>query len=130
MLVHIAFRKLIAEPDQILAQHGLSRVHHRIMFIIGRNPGLSISDLLDQLQVSRQALHRPLKQLTDLDLVETQPLPENRRIHQLLLTKKGAILEDRVSGLQRDYCEAAFSAENHEAEMSWRRIMARLGHGT
>ena len=48
-----SYRAFTAKPDEMLARRGLSRVHHRILFFIARNPGLSVSQLLAALGVTR-----------------------------------------------------------------------------
>ena len=57
-LFYFAYRSFTAVPDQILQDKGLGRVHHRILYFVGRNPGLNINELLTILQVSKQALMR------------------------------------------------------------------------
>ena len=44
-----AYRAFTAKPDEMLARRGLSRVHHRILFFISHQPGLSVSELLIRL---------------------------------------------------------------------------------
>ena len=40
-LFYFAYRAFTSRPDRILAQRGLGRVHHRILYFVGRNPGLT-----------------------------------------------------------------------------------------
>ena len=126
-LLFFAFRNLTAAPDRILAARGLSRVHHRILYFVRRNPGLGPGDLLRILRVSKQALARPLRDLTGQGLLEAESVPENRRRKRLALTAAGVRLERRISGLQRRRFAAAFAATGPSAARSWRRVMSLLG---
>ena len=128
-LMHVAFRHLVSEPDRLLADAGLNRSHHRILHVIVRNPGLTISDLLDTLIISRQALHRPLRALIDRGLVRAAPDPDNRRLVRLRVTRAGAGLVQRLSGHQRRIMAAAFKASGPKAERAWRAVMTRLASG-
>jgi DNA-binding MarR family transcriptional regulator len=123
-LLHFGFREVVAEPDRLLARRGFSRVHHRILFFVARNRSLSVGQLLAILDVSKQALHRPLAQLREAGLIEALAAPENRRLKLLQLTKKGAHFEDQLSGLQRDRFAAAFADSG--GEIGWRAVMQRL----
>ena len=58
-LMHFGHRRLVEEPDRMLARQGLGRVHHRVLYWVGRVPGLKVGDLLPILEVSKQALNRP-----------------------------------------------------------------------
>ena len=60
---YFGYRAFTAPPDRILDQRGLGRVHHRILYFVGRNPQISVNTLLGLLSVSKQALNAPLRQL-------------------------------------------------------------------
>ncbi len=126
-LLHFAFRTSVAEPDKILAAHGLGRVHHRILYFVRRNPGLSVGDLLAILDVTKQSLHRPMAELVEAGLVTAERSPESRRTKVLALTRRGARLEDRLSGLQRAGFEAALATVSSAGERAWRTVMWEVG---
>lgn len=128
-LFHFAFRAFTARPDEILAERGLARVHHRILYFVARRPGQRISELLETLGVSKQALHGPLRQLVAAGLVQTAADPDDRRGRRLSLTDDGKALEAKLSATQRDILARAFRGQGAEAEAGWRAVMAQLaGH--
>jgi DNA-binding MarR family transcriptional regulator len=124
--LHFAFRAVIAKPDALLAERGLSRVHHRILYFIGRHPGLSVNELLALLGVSKQSLNAPLRQLTKLALIEAKADPRDRRIKRLTLTDEGLGLEKELSGDQRQRFARAFEIVGREGEITWHQIMKLL----
>ncbi|MDX2268864.1 MAG: MarR family transcriptional regulator [Bryobacter sp.] len=125
-LFHFAWRSIVATPDKILARHGLSRVHHRILYFIRRNPNLSVNGLVDILGTSKQALHPALRALQERKLVVALPSPEDRRVRRLSLTPKGKQFEEVLSGDQRERLERAFLALGPAKERAWREMMARI----
>jgi DNA-binding MarR family transcriptional regulator len=126
VLLHFAFRAVVAEPDARLAELGLGRVHHRALFFIARTPGLRVMDLLATLNVSKQALHLPLKELVRQKLVQSRAEPGNRRERRLRLTAAGRALERRLSGQQRRAFAAAFRKAGPGAARGWRSVMRAL----
>jgi DNA-binding MarR family transcriptional regulator len=128
-LIHFAFRKIIKEPDRLLAKRGLGRVHHRVLFFVARRPGVSVGDLLAILDVSKQSLHRPMHDLLRAALLESSPDPKNRRVKRLHLTARGRAFEAKLSGIQRRLFARAFAAHGPSAERQWRAIMSALGDG-
>ena len=124
--LHFAFRRVIARPDAILLEHGLSRLHHRILYFVGRNRGLSISDLLAILNITKQSLNAPLRQLLQRDFIVFVPDETDRRIKRLVLTHSGAILENEISGDQRARFEKVFQQVGPECELAWRKVMGLL----
>ena len=62
-LLFFGYRAFTDRPDRILERRGLGRVHHRILYFVGRNPQVSVKGLLEILAVSKQALSAPLRRL-------------------------------------------------------------------
>jgi DNA-binding MarR family transcriptional regulator len=126
-LMHFGFRKLVEEPDRILERRGLGRVHHRILYFVRSRAGPSVGELLHILGVTKQALHRPLRQLSEQGLVSSEHDPHDRRIRRLRLTPAGTRLEARISGNQRKRFQRIFESSGPEAERGWRLVMEMLG---
>lgn len=129
-LMHFGFRKLIEKPDQLLAKRGMGRMHHRLLYFIGRNEGLSVTELTEILQISKQALHRPLTQLVSRELVSSQADTRDGRIRRLTLTRKGRALEIRLSRMQRNQFRRVFALVSKREERAWREVMRLLMQST
>jgi DNA-binding MarR family transcriptional regulator len=125
-LFHFAFRAFTAKPDQLLEARGLQRVHHRILYFVGRNPEIRVSGLLAILGVTKQALHAPLRQLMAMNLIQDAPDPADKRGKCLSLTAEGAKLESALSGAQRKLMNQTFEQAGAEGEQAWRRVMEQL----
>lgn len=126
VLFYLAYRTFTDKPDQILSNYHLQRVHHRILFFVGHFPGLTIQQLLTVLEVSKQALHRPLKQLVELGLIRYTPAIHDKRSRLLTLTDAGQALEQELSGGQRQFLDQIFQTAGEGAEEAWVHIMAAL----
>jgi DNA-binding MarR family transcriptional regulator len=125
-LLYFGYREFTAGPDRILEQRGLNRVHHRILYFVGRNDAISVNALLAILNVSKQALNAPLRKLVRLGLVSNDPAPFDRRVKQLRLTAHGRRLERRLTGTQMRQLSRVFKAAGSDAEAGWRKVMKRL----
>ena len=126
-LFFFAYRAFTARPDEILGKRGLSRVHHRIIHFVGRNPGLSVNDLLKMLGVSKQALNAPLRQLIEMRLISAKNADHDRRFKRLHLTPECRPLESQLSGTQMEHLEKVFTRMGPAKEKAWREIMREIG---
>ncbi len=124
-LLHFAFRNVTAKADAALAKRGMGRVHHRILYFIRRNSGISVGDLLGTLGITKQSLHRPLQELVDEGFVTSVRSEENRRTKELALTKAGVAMERSLSGPQRALFAKVFAGAPAAAE-PWARLMNDL----
>jgi len=123
---YFGYRAFTAPPDRILEQRGLGRVHHRILYFVGRNPQISVNALLALLDVSKQALNAPLRQLIEMRLVAIATAEYDRRVRQLTLSASGAKLEAQLTSTQMKLLQAAFDRAGSEAERGWLQVMRNL----
>ncbi len=125
--LHFGFRAVTAHPDERLKALGYSRVHHRILYFVGRNPGCSVNELLRIMRVSKQYLNRPLRQLVEDGYIQAGQDKRDRRVKRLRLTRKGRRLEERLTGEQRTQLAEVFDRAGPQAEAGWRKVMELLG---
>jgi DNA-binding MarR family transcriptional regulator len=125
-LFFFAYRAFTSRPDQLLAERGLGRVHHRILYFVGRHPRIAVSALLGVLGVSKQALNAPLRQLIEMQLVAVEAGEHDRRVKQLSLTESGQQLEDELTSIQTQHLAAAFAQAGITAEAGWRQAMQAI----
>jgi len=123
---YFGYRAFTSQPDRILAQRGLGRVHHRILYFVGRNPGLSVNELLTILEVTKQALNAPMRQLVEMRLVAITTAEHDRRVRQLALTPGGKKLEAQLTGTQLKQLQAVFEQAGESAEAGWFQVMQKL----
>lgn len=83
--------------DARLAENGLGRAHYRALYFIARQPGLTISDLLALLGITKQSLGRVIKEMEARALLATRPGNRDRRQKELRLTPKDASSKARSS---------------------------------
>jgi len=91
-LLFFAYRDFTSDPDQILADYGFGRAHHRVLHFVNRRPGLTVAELLDVLKITKQSLARVLKQLIDTGHIVQVQGPRDRRQRELYPTAKGRAL--------------------------------------
>ncbi len=125
-LFYFAYRAFTDGPDHILEERGLGRVHHRILYFVGRNPQTTVNALLEILDVSKQALHAPLRQLVERQLVVMQPDEKDRRFKRLSLTSEGKKLEARLTGAQMKLLSAVFNATGDRSQTAWKTVMREM----
>lgn len=122
-LLFFGYRDFIAEPDQILAEKGLGRAHHRVIYFVGRYPGMTVSDLLGILRITKQSLSRVLSQLIEQDYVDQREGEQDRRQRLLSLTDKGKTLEGQLTENQRRRIARAFKEAGAEAVEGFEKVM-------
>jgi DNA-binding MarR family transcriptional regulator len=125
-LLFFAYRDFVGEPDRLLERHSFGRAHHRVIHFINRHPGLTVAELLDILEITKQSLARVLKDLIQGDFVEQKAGSEDRRQRRLSLTPKGAALADALAAMQDQRIGRAIAAIGPEHRPIIARFLAEL----
>ncbi|ARJ64720.1 MarR family transcriptional regulator [Magnetospirillum sp. ME-1] len=125
-LLFFAYRDFTAEPDAILGEYGFGRAHHRVIYFVGRHPGITVSDLLEILRITKQSLSRVLGQLVAETFIVQRPGVRDRRQRLLELTEKGVELERLLTERQRARIARAYREAGAEAVEGFRKVMLGL----
>ena len=99
-LLFYAYRDFTSEADSILSEIGLGRAHHRVLYFVGKYSGMTVSDLLSILRITKQSLSRVLSHLIAEEYVRQQIGDTDKRQRLLFLTSKGSALEARLTDIQ------------------------------
>ncbi|MBP2303465.1 MarR family winged helix-turn-helix transcriptional regulator [Azospirillum picis] len=122
-LLFYAYREFTAEPDEILAEIGFGRAHHRVIYFVGRYPKITVSELLGILKITKQSLSRVLGELVRQGFIDQQTGARDRRQRLLELTEKGVELERQLSETQRQRIARAYRMAGAEAVEGFRKVM-------
>ena len=56
--IFYVYRETYSDPKKILKKHSFGTAHHRAIHLIERHEGLTVSDLLNKLKITKQSLNR------------------------------------------------------------------------
>jgi DNA-binding MarR family transcriptional regulator len=122
-LMYYGWRGMTLSADQYLATLGLSRPHHRILYVVARQPDISIGALIEILGISKQAVNRPLNLLLQRKLLTSTRSTEQHRSKLLRLTAAGKRVEQRASGYERKVLREAFDRVGSPGAAAWMAVM-------
>ena len=122
-LLFYAYRDFTGEPDAMLAEYKFGRAHHRAIYFVGRNPQITVSELLTILKITKQSLSRVLSELVKQGFVTQRAGRRDRRQRLLELTAKGHELERRLSESQRNRIAEAYRQAGAEAVEGYRKVL-------
>lgn len=122
-LLFYAYRDFTAEPDSMLAHLNMGRAHHRVIYFVGRHAGITVTELLRILKITKQSLSRVLGQLIRDAYIEQRQGKVDRRQRLLYLTEKGVQLEHELTANQRARIAKAYRAASAEAVDGYRKVL-------
>ena len=125
-LLYFAYQDFIRDADKILAEYGFGRAHHRAIHFVNSNPGITVSELLSILKVTKQSLSRVLGQLVRDGFIVQLKSEGDRRQRLLKLTPRGVELERRLSEIQRRKIAQAYREAGAEAVEGYCQVLSGM----
>ena len=62
-----SYRESFSDARKVLNKHSIGIAHHKVLHLLSMYEGITISELLQKLKVTKQSLNRVLKDLIKLD---------------------------------------------------------------
>ncbi|PPR76774.1 MAG: hypothetical protein CFH01_01835 [Alphaproteobacteria bacterium MarineAlpha2_Bin1] len=125
-LLFFAYRDFTEGPDKILSEVGFGRAHHRVIHFVFRNEGISVTELLKILKITKQSLSRVLTQLVNDKYIDQIQGTKDRRQKKLYLTNKGLLLEKKLSEPQLRKLAEAFRTSGAAAVENYRDVLIKM----
>jgi DNA-binding MarR family transcriptional regulator len=124
--LYFAYRDFTRDADEELAHYGFGRAHHRVIYFVGRHPGMTVSDLLALLRITKQSLAPVLAQLVEDGFVVQRADDGDRRRRRLYLSAEAQALERLLTEKQARRLRAAFAAAGEGAAEGFVRVLQAM----
>jgi len=125
-LMFFAYRDMVHDADRILEERAYGRAHHRCLHFIWRRQGLSVAELLEILNVTKQSANRVLRQLIEDGLISSTVGKTDRRQRRLRLTADGEALVRRLADAQNARMRRVYMDAGPEAVRGFRLVLAGM----
>lgn len=125
-LMFFAYRDMVSDADRVLEGRGYGRAHHRCLHFVWRRPGMSVSDLLEILGVTKQSLNRVLRQLVEDGLIRSTVGESDRRQRLLSLTEDGETLVRALAAAQNARMRRVFMEAGADAVQGFKTVLAGM----
>ena len=87
--ISMSYRETFSDAKKVLDRNSIGIAHHKVINLISLYEGITISELLKKLKITKQSLNRVLKDLTKLDIIKFKKDEQDTRIKHVYLNEKG-----------------------------------------
>lgn len=119
-------RTLSRRCDDALAEHGMGRAHHRVLFLATRDVPLTVGEMGSMLGISNQALSPILKRLFSQGYLTQEVDPADRRKRVIRPTQLGFQLMDKLNALQKGIFDRGFEHVGAKGMVTFFRTVAAM----
>ena len=97
----VSYRETFSDSKKILDRYSIGLAHHKVIHLLSMYEGISISELLKRLKVTKQSLNRVLKDLIKLEIVIFKKDDQDTRVKHVFLNDKGKKIFNEIFNLQK-----------------------------
>ena len=97
----ISYRESFSDAKKILDKYSIGTAHHKVLHLLSMYEGITISQLLKKLSVTKQSLNRVLKDLIELEAIFFEKDQKDTRVKHIFLNSKGEKIFEEVFSVQK-----------------------------
>ena len=124
--IFMGYRETVADPKKILDKYSIGIAHNKVIHLISLYEGITISELLKKLKVTKQSLNRVLKDLIKLKAIKYDKDERDTRIKHVYLTEEGLKLFDQIFSTQKKRIYNALVKSDSKEVISFDKVLEKI----
>ena len=122
----ISYRETFSDSKKILDKYSIGLAHQKVIHLLSMYQGISISELLRKLKVTKQSLNRVLKDLIKLDLILFKKDERDTRVKHLFLNDKGKKISSEIFETQKKRIYNALLNSSSEEVINFDNVLKKI----
>ena len=122
----ISYRESFGDAKKTLEKYSLGIAHHKVIHIISINDGITISNLLKKLKVTKQSLNRILNDLVKFNIISFEKDERDSRMKHVHLTKKGEDVFNEIFASQKKRIYNAFIKSSSLEVNNFKSVLKKI----
>ena len=127
--IFLGYRETVSDAKNVLNKYSIGVAHNKVIHLISLYEGITISDLLRKLKVTKQSLNRVLKDLINLKAIKYEKDQVDTRIKHVYLTEEGQKLFNEIFSAQKKRIYQAFSSSKANEVLSFDNVLKKIING-
>ena len=125
----VSYRETFSDAKKVLDKHSIGLAHHKVIHLVSMYQGISISELLKRLKVTKQSLNRVLKDLIKLEILTFKKDDQDTRVKHVFLNEKGKKIFDEIFNLQKKRIYNALLNSSSEEVINFDNVLSKIING-
>ena len=125
----VGYKEIFSDSKKILDKYSIGLAHHKVIHLLSMYEGISISELLKKLKITKQSLNRVLKDLIKLELIDFKRAQQDTRIKHVFLNEKGKKLFNEIFEKQKKRIYNALLNSSSEEVINFDNVLKKIING-
>jgi len=125
----VSYRETFSDAKKVLDIYSIGLAHHKVIHLLSMYQGISISELLKRLKVTKQSLNRVLKDLIKLEIIIFKKDDQDTRVKHVFLNEKGKKIFNEIFDLQKKRIYNALLNSSSEEVINFDNVLSKIING-
>ena len=127
--IFVSYRETFSDSKKILNKYSIGLAHQKVIHLLSMYEGISISELLKRLKVTKQSLNRVLKDLINLEIIIFKKDDQDTRVKHIFLNDKGRKIFNEIFNLQKKRIYNALLNSSSEEVINFDNVLSKIING-
>jgi|TARA_B100000035_G_scaffold126941_1_gene108023 DNA-binding MarR family transcriptional regulator len=125
----VGYKEIFSDSKKILDKYSIGLAHNKVIHLLSMYEGISISELLKKLKVTKQSLNRILKDLVKLEAIEFKKDEQDTRVKHVFLSQKGQKIFNEIFEIQKKRIYKALLDSKSDEVLNFDIVLSRIING-
>ena len=121
-----SYRESFADARKTLDKYSIGIAHHKVLHLLSMYKGITISELLKKLKVTKQSLNRVLKDLIKLETIFFERDQQDTRVKHIFLNDKGNEIFEEVFSTQKKRIYNALLNSSSDQVLNFDNVLKKI----
>ena len=125
----VSYRETFSDAKKVLRRYSIGIAHHKVIHLLSMYQGISISELLKRLKITKQSLNRVLKDLIKLEIITFKKDEQDTRVKHVFLNEKGKKVFNEIFDQQKKRIYNALLNSSSEEVINFDKVLNKIIDG-
>ena len=121
-----SYRESFSDARKVLGKYSIGIAHHKVLHLLSMYEGITISEMLKKLKITKQSLNRVLKDLIKMEIIFFQKDQRDTRIKHIFLNDKGKKIFEEIFFVQKKRIHNAFLKSTSEQVLNFDNVLQKI----
>ena len=124
--ISLSYRETFSDAKKVLDKYSIGVAHHKVIHLLSAYEGITISELLKKLKITKQSLNRVLNDLIKIDAIKFEKDIKDTRLKHVYLNEKGLKIFDEIFFVQKKRIYKALLNSTSKEVISFSNVLNKI----
>jgi len=121
-----SYRESFSDAKRTLDKYSIGIAHHKVLHLLSTYKGITISELLKKLKITKQSLNRVLKDLIKLETILFKKDQKDTRVKHIFLNDKGEKIFEELFSVQKKRIYNALLNSSSDQALNFDNVLKKI----